>query len=177
MRYGKVAEACIPVRAECDSPVAGINTTQSVGPHQRILPQLETTLISQREIRMPRSGHETALNDRVVRAGPTSEGREHGEGHSTVAKYLWLEMLSQHTVGAKGAALGRGAGTKSARDATPLAVWLLPVGREGGRKLWRGLSDSALRARRREQSTRAHGASVRAMRIGSKKRILSGEIR
>ena len=62
-------------------------------------------LISQREIRMPRSGHETALNDRVVRAGPTSEGREHGEGHSTVAKYLWLEMLSQHTVGAKGAAL------------------------------------------------------------------------
>ena len=50
---------------------------------------------------MPRSGHETALNDRVVRAGPTSEGREHGEGHSTVAKYLWLEMLSQHTVGAK----------------------------------------------------------------------------
>ena len=90
----------------------------------------------------------------------------------------WLEMLSQHTVGAKGAALGRGAGTKSARDATPLAVWLLPVGREGGRKLWRGLSDSALRARRREQSTRAHGASAcDANGMNSSQRNLSGEIR
>ena len=85
---------------------------------------------------MPRSGHETALNDRVVRAGPTSEGREHGEGHSTVAKYLWLEMLSQHTVGAKGAALGRGAGT--GRQLYSAAGRGYARGAGGRKKSWRG---------------------------------------
>ena len=105
-------------------------------------------LISQREIRMPRSGHETALNDRVVRAGPTSEGREHGEGHSTVAKYLWLEMLSQHTVGAKGAALERGAGTGRQLYIAQLAE-AMPVGREGGKKSWRGQEKCAEAAEER----------------------------
>ena len=119
---------------------------------------------------MPRSGHETALNDRVVRAGPTSEGREHGEGHSTVAKYLWLEMLSQHTVGAKGAALGRGAGT----GRQPAEA--MPVGREGGKRAGEA-SRNAPRAQRREEE-HTHDAPERVgVRCEYRKRIGNGEDR
>ena len=124
---------------------------------------------------MPRSGHETALNDRVVRAGPTSEGREHGEGHSTVAKYLWLEMLSQHTVGAKGAALERGAGTGRQLYIAQLAE-AMPVGREGGKRAGEARRNAPRAQRRDEEQT--HDAPERsgcAMRISE--RIGNGEDR
>ena len=63
-----------------------------------------------------------------------------------MAKYLWLEMLSQHTVGAKGAALRRGAGTgRQLAEA-------MPVGREGGKRAGEARR-AALRAQREMRST------------------------